>query len=241
MHYVWLLLLFGILELAQAQGVDDLRVIQAEANVPSLTVWANLPADNVIEREQFTVTVGEQPARLFDIERFSETGEGVGYIFLVDVSKSLRSRQLVQIKRALHLWVDAMRENDRAALITFGHEVQHEQQFTADHFKLFSAIDLLATTDRETSLYHGLLEAISIARSRGPDLPARRAIVVFSDGIDESVAGVSLDDVIRQIREYRVPIYSIGFATEPLNERKREGLNVLSILARESGGVFCAG
>lgn len=241
MRYVGLLLLFLGSGLAQAQGVDDLRLVQAEANVPSLTVWANLPADNVIEREQFTVTVGEQPAKLFGIERFSETGEGVGYIFLVDVSKSLRSRQLVQIKRALHLWVDGMRENDRAALITFGHEVQHELQFTDDHFKLFSTINLLATTDRETSLYHGLLEAISIGRSRGPDLPARRAIVVFSDGIDDSVAGVSLDDVSRQIREYRVPIYSIGFATEPLNERKREGLNVLSILARESGGYFVQG
>ncbi len=238
MRYVWLLLSCLWLGLVQAQGGDDLRLVQAEVNVPALTVWANLPADDGLEREQFTVTVGEHPAKLIGIEPFAETDEGVGYIFLVDVSKSLRSRQLVQIKRALHLWVEGMRENDRAALITFGHKVQHDLQFTNDRFKLFNAINLLATTDMETSLYHGLLEAISVGRSRGLDLPVRRAIVVFSDGIDDSVAGVSLDDVYRQIREYRLPIYSIGFATEPLNEPKREGLNVLSILSRESGGYF---
>ena len=240
MRYVCLFLLGLLPVLIQAQGVDDLRLIQAQADVPTLTVWANLP-NTQLEREQFSVSVGEYPAKVFGIDRFRQTGEGVGYIFLVDVSKSLRSRQLVQIKRALHHWLEDMRESDRAALITFGHAVQHDLHFTNDHFTLNNAINMLAITDMETSLYHGILEAISIGRSRAPDLPTRRAIVVLSDGIDDSVAGVSLEDVVRQIREYRIPIYSIGFASEPINDRKREGMKVLSTLSRESGGYFVQG
>ena len=240
MRYVCLLLLGLLPVLGQAQGVDDLRLVQVQADVPTLNVWANLP-ETTIERDQFSVSVGDHAAKVFGIDRFRQTGEGVGYIFLVDVSKSLRSRQLVQIKRALHHWLDDMRENDRAALVTFGHAVQHDLRFTNDHFKLNNAINMLAITDMETSLYHGLLEAISIGRSRDPDLPTRRAIVVLSDGIDDSVAGVTIEDVIRQIREYRVPIYSIGFASEPMSDRKREGLKVLSMLSRESGGYFVQG
>jgi len=240
MRYVCLILL-GLLPLfGRAQGVDDLRLVQVQADVPTLNVWANLPSTK-IEREQFSVSVGDHAAKVYDIDRFRQTGEGVGYVFLVDVSKSLRSRQLVQIKRALHHWLDDMRENDRAALVTFGHAVQHNLEFTNEYFKLNNAINMLAITDMETSLYHGLLEAISIGRSRAPDLPARRAIVVLSDGIDDSVSGVKLEDVVRQIREYRVPIYSIGFAAEPISDQKREGLKILSMLSRESGGYFVQG
>jgi hypothetical protein len=224
--------------LAQAQAVDDLRLIQVQANLPSLYLWLNLETDTPIEREQFSVSIGSHEAKVFGIDQSEATQEGVGYVFLVDISKSLKSRQLVQIKRALHRWLAGMREHDQAALITFGHEVTHSQEFTTDRFRLDNAIGLLAATDMETSLYQALLEAINVGRSRAPGLPARRAIVLLSDGIDDSLRGASLNDVLRQNTEYRVPIYSIGFAAEPVTERKREGLRVLATLSRQSGGYF---
>lgn len=236
-HFVFLLMAL-LCQLARAQDVDDLRLVQVQADLPTLHMWVNLPSDVAIEREQFNISIGSHAAKLFGIDPFQKTGEGVGYVFLVDISKSLRSRQLVQIKRSLARWLDGMGEQDQAALITFGHEVKHNHEFTKDRFRLGNAIGLLAATDMETSLYHGLLEAISLGRSQARGLPTRRAIVLLSDGIDDSLQGVSLDDVLRQNAEYRVPIYSIGFAAEPITERKREGLRVLSLLSRQSGGYF---
>lgn len=225
-------------QMVQAQDVDDLRLIQVHADLPTLHAWVNLPSDTPIERKQFSVSVGSHAANVFGIEPYQKTDEGVGYVFLVDISRSLKSRQLVQIKRSLARWLDGMGEQDQAALITFGHEVTHSQKFTTDRFRLGNAINLLAATDMETSLYHGLLEAISVGRSQEVGLPTRRAIVLLSDGIDDSLQGVTLDEVLRQNTEYRVPIYSIGFAAEPLNDRKREGLRVLGLLSRQSGGYF---
>ncbi|MCK9608239.1 MAG: FHA domain-containing protein [Methylomonas sp.] len=238
MRYFAVLLLGVLCGLAQAQEVDDLRLIQAHVHLPTLQVWLNLTADTQIEREQFNISVGPHPAKVLAIDPFLKTGEGVGYIFLVDISKSLNSRQLVQIKRSLHRWLEGMGPHDQAALITFGHEVTHTQEFTNDRFRLNNAIGLLATRDMETSLYHGLLEAISLGRSQVPGLPSRRAIVVLSDGIDDSLDGVSMDEVFKQNSEYRVPIYSIGFAVQPINDSKREGLKVLGMLSRQSGGYF---
>ena len=232
----WLFALFCAS--AHAQEVDTLRLTQVQAELPTLHLWANLPSDALIEREQFNVSVGPHSANVFAIEPFRKTGEGVGYVFLVDISKSLKSRQLVQIKRALQRWLEGMGAHDQAALITFGHEVTHSQDFTTDRFRLDNAISVLAASDMETSLYHGLLEAISVARRQGNGLPVRRAIVLLSDGIDDSMQGVTLDEVLRQTGEYRVPIYSIGFATPPINDRKREGLSVLGTLSRQSGGYF---
>lgn len=235
------LVLWGLLivwGLAQAQDVDDLRLIQVQANLPGLQIWLNLPVDTSIQAEQFNVSVGPHAAKPLSLEAFQDTHQGVGYVFLVDISKSLKNSQLQQIKAALQRWLSGMGEHDRAALITFGSQVTRRVEFTADRFKLEQAIAGLAASDMETGLYHGLLEGISLGRSQEAGLPARRAIVVLSDGIDDSLAGVTAEDVFKQTREYRVPIYSIGFSAPPLNERKREGLKMLGMLSRQSGGYF---
>ena len=238
MRYVYLFVLGLWSGLVQAQEVDDLRLVQVLANFPTMTIWANLPTGTTIERTQFHITIGEHSAKVFGIDTFQETGEGVGYIFLVDDSKYLGSRQLVQIKHALHHWLQRLGPKDKAALISFGHEVGHDLQFTTDYFKLGNAINMLAITDVETGLYHGLVEAISLGRSRNPDLPDRRAIVVLSDGLDDSQSGASLQDVLRQTKEYRVPIYSIGFVFEPISDHQRVGLDGLENLSQLSGGYF---
>lgn len=238
MRNLLLLLLFLVCGWVQAQDVDDLRLIQVQANLPTLQMWLNLPTDTVIQPEQFNVSVGPHPAKPLSIEAFQKTNEGVGYVFLVDISKSLKNSQLLQIKAALQRWLLGMGERDRAALITFGSQVTRRVEFTADRFKLDKAIAGLAASDMETSLYHGLLEGISLGRSQDAGLPARRAIVVLSDGIDDSVAGFTAEEVFKQTREYRVPIYSIGFSAPPLNEHKREGLKMLGMLSRQSGGYF---
>lgn len=238
MQIVYLFLCCLFASMAYAQETNDLRLIQAEANLPTLHLWANLPVADGIEPEQFSVSIGSNSAKVFGVNSFAETNEGVGYIFLVDISKSLNSRQLVHIKRALRRWLENMGEHDQAALITFGHGVNESVEFTTDYFRLNNAINLLAITDMETSLYHGLLEAISLGRRHTDNLPLRRAIVMLSDGIDDSVSGVQEREVFRQSQEYRVPIYSIGFALPPINDRKREGLRVLSVLSRQTGGYF---
>lgn len=238
MRYFAVLLLGMVCGFAQAQDVDDLRLIQAQEALPALRIWLNLPVDTEKQREQFTISVGPHPATITAIEPFQNTGEGVGYIFLVDISKSLHSRQLLQIKRSLQRWLEGMGPHDQAALVTFGQQVSRVREFTADRFSLNNAIGSLAATDMETSLYAGLLEAISLGRNQTPGLPSRRAIVVLSDGMDDSLTGVSVDEVFKQNREYRVPIYSIGFATPPVNDAKRDGLKVLGMLSRQSGGYF---
>lgn len=239
MRSIGLFLLLALLSgFVQAQEVEDFRLIQAQAYLPTITLWLNLPTATAVKPEQFSVSIGAEAANVTAIDGFRQTNEGVAYTFLVDISKSLTPQQFLQIKQALKHWVNGMGKHDQAALISFGREVKPILAFSADHDRLSNAIDGLNATDMETSLYQGLLEAISLERHQTSDLPARRAIVVLSDGIDDSFSGVSVDEIAAQSREYRVPIYSIGFAAPPINEAKRQGLKVMSMLARQSGGFF---
>lgn len=238
MRLLYCLLLIGWACSARADETQDLRLIQGNADLPVIDLWLDLPVGSVIKPEQFAVSVGSRPAAVNAVEAFGQSGEGVAYIFLVDISKSLSAQQFAQIKLALRHWLSGMGDNDRAALLTFGREVKQRLAFTDDQDKLGDAVEALAPTDMETSLYRGLLEAISMGRRQEQDLPARRAIVVLSDGIDDSVSGASVDEVFKQSQEYRVPIYGIGFAAPPLNEGKRQGLKTLGMLSRQSGGYF---
>lgn len=222
----------------QAGEIRELRLIQANAELPAINLWLNLPNGSVLNPSQFNVSIGSHPASVSAIDSFSQTGDGVGYVFLVDISKSLSEQQFMQIRQALQRWLDGMNSHDQAALISVGSQVKLLVPFTNDHNKLANAIDQLALTDMETNLFRGFLEAMTLGRQQGPGLPVRRAIVVLSDGIDDNVNGVTLDEVFKQNDEYRVPIHSIGFAAAPINDTKRKGLQVLGMLARQSGGHF---
>lgn len=239
MRLLLLSCLWLFFQAVSAGEAGELRLIQAHADLPTIDLWLDLPVgNNLLKVDQFNISIGSHPVTISAIDSFEQFNEGIGYIFLVDVSKSLNPHQFTQIQLALQRWLGGMKPHDKAALITFGSNVQQQLGFTDDQAKLNNAIMLLEATDNETSLFRGLLEAITLGRQFGDDLPARRAIVVLSDGVDDSVNGVSIEEVLRQSSEFRVPIYSIGFTSPPLNDSKRNGFKVLGMLARQSGGHF---
>lgn len=228
----------GLLASPKADELGELHLIQARQALPSMDVWLELPSGSLPKPEQFSITLGSQVVDIEAIDAFRQTGEGVAYVFLVDISKSLSQQQFAQMQGALRHWLTGMGEKDRASLLSFGSEVQQRLGYTANQNQLTAVVDSLLPTDRDTLLYQALLEAIRLGRLQDADLPARRAIIVLSDGIDDALTGVTLDDVQRQSTEYRVPIYGIGFSKLPLDDHKRQGLKILGLLARQSGGHF---
>ena len=238
MNYWPMILLSVFASIGWAEPVDELRLIQARAQLPSLQLWVDVPQSISVNREQFAANLGSETTQIQSVQPFIQTGEGVAYIFLVDVSRSLTSAQFTQIKQALVQWLANLRTQDKAALITFGNEVITQSDFSAKPELLGTVMDNLTASDKQTRFYQGLLAAIQLGRRLDVDLPARRGIVVLSDGMDDNVSGVSVEEVMAQTQEYRVPIYSIGFASEPLNPAKRQGLKVMGLLARQSGGYF---
>lgn len=236
--FVLLLSYLGSLSPLAANESDDLRLIQVQAALPHFELWLELPETSSPKPEQFNVTVGSQAMDVVAVDHFTQTGEGVAYLFLVDVSKSLSQQQFLQIQSALWHWVSGMGPKDRAAIISFGSEIKQQLAFTADKNQFSRTIDSLSPSDNDTQLYLGLLEAIQLGQSQSIDLPSRRAVILFSDGIDDAFNGVTLEEVQKKIMQNRVPIYTIGFSTPSLDDHQRQGLKVLALLARQSGGRF---
>ena len=98
------LLVPAVFTLAYSQ--TQVRLSQVYVDLPRVKAYIEvLDETNVVVdslgTDQVTASVGTTPAKTLSVTPFRESGEGVAYIFLIDVSKSLRSAQFAVLQKAL--------------------------------------------------------------------------------------------------------------------------------------------
>ncbi len=240
-----ILLFFGLLTSLPSRAEDpgSFRISQASVRLPQITAWLEVltTADQFVPDmavSQLTASIGTRPAQIQSITPFSETGEGMAAVLLVDISKSLKPAQFDKLREALLAWVDAMSEKDRTAILTFGTGVRQEMDFSADKAALKETIGRLNATDTDTQLHRGLVEAMSVKNRTDPDLPLRRIIITLSDGRDDYAAGLRREEVLAAMQTDRIPLFAIGFSPPPATPQKDADMKKLGEFARASGGAL---
>ncbi|MBL3593887.1 MAG: VWA domain-containing protein [Synergistaceae bacterium] len=190
-----------------------------------------------IEGENLTVLWEGTSLPLARLEPFENSGEGTAFIFLVDISKSLRAPQLKLMKDALYRFISHMGSKDRAAFVTFGDAVTIRQDFTDRKDLLLQEVEHLQLTDMTTHLHGGLVQVQRLARRLDEDLPRRRVAVVLSDGKNEAVGGETEEEVLGSLAEEGIPLFALGFYAPPLGPM-RPHLDQLKRFALASGGDY---
>jgi Mg-chelatase subunit ChlD len=230
---------------ARPTAADDLRFFRASQVVseyPRIRIFLTLPRESAtsgkISPETLQARLGDAVLPVRSVRPFSREEDGVAYIFLVDVSKSLREAQLADMRIALSAWVDAMGPKDRAMVITFGERVHLLRDFDGNSEALRAAVRTLRPTDMLTELHGGLARALDMGKRLDPGLPSRKVIVVLSDGKNEMLGGITRAEVLRRMEEGAPPIFALGYFAPPLDEEKREHLRLLGELATSSGGAY---
>ncbi|MEW5987101.1 MAG: FHA domain-containing protein [Chloroflexota bacterium] len=115
--------------------------------------------------------------------------------------------------------------------------------FTADHDQVIAAINSLEVDDSGTCLYDATYAAIDLLQQVTQNVgPARRAVILFTDGRDERTAGhgdTCSQHTSDQVIQYaiapntRTPLYTIGMSGSPYGIDSAE----LSRIAKETGGL----
>lgn len=243
---IWVIIAAVCLTCSSAIAADvvTLRAGQAVARHPEIKVYidaldqSGIPVD-ALSSGQLSATVGQIQGAVKEIRRFDQSGEGVGYVFLVDISRSISSGQFDQMKAAINLWVDKMRDIDRSAIISFGEKITTVQDYTADKNALKNGVKTLAMSDNKTQLHQGIAKAIEMSHRIDATLPSRRVIVMLSDGEDDFPGGMTRDEVLAAMKVDRVPVYAIGFSKP--GKQGDANLKTLGEFARMSGGEFFDG
>ena len=229
-----------------SENLGSFRLSQAVVSPPEITAYLEiLTQEGITARtvtpDQVTAILGETPLLLKDMKPFRASGEGVAYILLVDISKSLKKNEFEQMRQVLFGWIDAMEEKDRAAILTFGTDVKQVHDFSPDKISLKQAVAILQPVDNFTQLHRGLVEALVLGRRIDKDLPMRRAIITLSDGQDDFAGGMTRQEVLRELKTDQVPIYAVGFSSPPKTAQKEEALKTLGEFARTSGVAYLRG
>jgi VWFA-related protein len=237
-------LLVGCLLVARLGFASDpvqLTISQSSVSLPAIKVYARIAdsADQLassVGTSEISATLGDRILKTTEVQPFETSGEGVAYIFLIDISKSIQPSQFAEIRKAVKTWIGAFNRNDRAALLTVGENVEVLSDFSSDPQGLAAKLDSLSPRDNKTLLHEALSRALDLERRSEPGLPTRRVIVVLSDGKDEG-SGLKDEDVVQKIGQERLPIYAIGSSRLPASER-RHYLDVLKRFSRLSGGLY---
>ena len=166
---------------------------------------------------------------------------------LMDTSPSAAGKMKFSKEAAKNFIFSVMRlRKDKAAFMTFDHEVNLRQDFTDKLDVLSKSVDMVKSIGSQTALYDAVWQ---FTDEKLRTAPGRRVIVVITDG-DDTFSRANLKDAIDLAQRTETTIFAIstkaGFlGTVPgvdAGTVKDKGDKYLSQLCEETGGeVFFTG
>jgi Ca-activated chloride channel family protein len=129
-------------------------------------------------------------------------------VLMLDTSPSTQFR-LEDIQDAAISFVNQLRNDDRVMVVSFNDEIKILSEFTTDRSKLQRAIQR-SHTDDGTRLYDAVDMVINQHLNR---IQGRKAIVLFTDGVDTTSRRASFDSTIMDAQELDALIYPVQYNT----------------------------
>ncbi len=192
---------------------DQVETVKIDTNLVMVPVAAtaadgrNVPG---LRQDEFTVT--EDGAKQ-QIALFATTRLPINVVLLLDTSASTKTK-LPLMQAAAVAFVEKLDSSDRVKVISFDSQVHELSGFSSDRATLKAAIEK-TTAGEGTKLY----DAIDLALSSLRKLEGRKAIVLFSDGVDWHSDQASDYSTLRWLEEEGVVVYPIRYNTRAEAER----------------------
>jgi VWFA-related protein len=159
-----------------------------------------------LRREQFKVFENdvEQP-----IVHFENTEKPFTVALMLDTSGSTYFH-LSEIKEAAITFAKQLRPQDRVLVVTFDRLVMLLTEATSDLKVVTEVIQRNAVTGFSTRVYDAIEVVI---KQRLDKIPGRKAIVLFTDGVDTSSYHATYKSTLRDVDERDILIYPVEYDT----------------------------
>lgn len=215
-------------------GRQDDETIKVDTNLVSMpVVVTNREGVYVpdMRKEEFAVSEdGVEQQVVF----FATTTQPFHVVLMLDTSGSTEEK-LAPIQQAAAAFVEQLQSADKVKVISFDDEVRELNEFTGDHAEARRAI-MTTKPGKGTKLY----DAVQLAFDRLKRVKGRKAVVIFTDGVDYRSSNYMHFQNLRALEESDVIVYPIRFDTRAETERlarkqarEGQGADLASIL---SGG-----
>ena len=185
---------------------DVLRVDTTLVTVPVSVLDRQGRFISNLKREDFTlVENGEEQSIAF----FETAEKPFTVALLLDTSASTQFK-LSEIKAAALEFAKQLRPQDRVLVVTFNSEVMLLTEPTDDLDLMATMIEEYAYTGTATRLYDAVNLTIVERLNR---IKGRKAIVLFTDGVDTASQEASYQSTLEQVEELDALIYPVQYDT----------------------------
>ncbi len=158
-----------------------------------------------LEKHNFTIFEGGKPQ---EIAYFGTSDKPFTVVLLIDTSPST-NYNIKEIRAAATAFVDQLKPEDQVMVIEFDANVHVLTEATGDRERIYKAIRR-ADFGGGTSLY----EAVNFSlQKRLNDIEGRKAIVLFTDGVDTTSRKASYDSTLDLAEESDSLIFPVYYNT----------------------------
>lgn len=223
--------------LESAIDPQDIDTVKVDTNLVTVPVIVSDRGDRYIpDLKQEDFSVYEDGVKQ-DISFFETVSAPFNVVLMLDTSASTQEK-LGPIQQAAIAFTEQLQQADRVKVISFDDRVRDLSVFTSDRAVLQWAIRG-TRPGQGTKLYDAMAFAIkALQRIKG-----RKAIVIFTDGVDSYSDIESYEKNRRMIEEAGIIIYPIRFDTRDDLERMIRGqqqsgqvIDLATILGGVGGG-----
>ncbi len=199
----------------QTIDTDGAEVLKIETNLITIPV-------SVFDRNGLYIpNLSKENFKIFEngkeqeIAYFGTADKPFTVVLLLDTSPSTEYK-IEEIQQAAIAFVDQLKPQDSVMVIEFDANVHVLTEATSDRQKIYKAIKK-ADFGGGTSLY----DAVDFSlRKRLNNVEGRKAIVLFTDGVDTTSGKATYDDTLGEAEEADALIFPIYFNTFLDNNRR---------------------
>lgn len=164
---------------------------QVQITMPNIDLYFYADGTDLsaIGADEIAATLGDVP---LTVDNLTRDQQGVFYVYLLDISASMPKGHFDAVRQAIKDARAQLRSQDQMALISFGSDVQlllHGGERTDE---VAAVLDGLQNADHNT-MFYSAMDALIKFLSETSDM--RRVAVVVSDGIDDTDAGITQQEL----------------------------------------------
>jgi len=209
-----------------------LQGYEARENVISISCSA-LPEDD-IDSKAFELSLGSQRLSIASVSTIAKEEKRITYYCLVDVSGSMREKQMEQIKEMLKSLGASLKNGDNMVIATLGNQTT-DSGFLSEQTQITEEIEKLAIGKEDTNLYAGIVASMD-RLATAAETNQEKCLLIFSDGKDDQKVGITQQEALDKVEQANVPVYTTAFVRNTSDSEQLETAKVLGSFARSSAG-----
>ena len=192
------------------QDIETLKTDTDLVTVPVIATDKSGVYITDLQQEEFSISEDGVPHQ---IAFFGKVAAPFHVVLMLDTSSSTMDK-LRQIQQAASVFVDQLQPADKVKVISFDDAVKDHNEFTNDRNVLKNAI-YGTRSGQGTKVY----DAVALALDTIRKIKGRKAIVLFSDGMDWHSDSATFDGTLRWLDEEGITVYPIRYETRATTER----------------------